>query len=70
VFCPRCQREVVSYSVSRGAARDEDLAAMRAALEAEGKLVLWNPPPCPPWRCPRCRGSLAPAAPEAGAEEP
>jgi len=56
--CPRCEKEIVIYGVSRGAASDDDLRKIREGAEKDGRLVLFNPPPFGPYRCPRCRGEL------------
>jgi hypothetical protein len=54
VTCPKCRKEVVAIAVSMGAVPDDELGKMRARLESEGKLVVFNPPPVGRLRCPRC----------------
>jgi hypothetical protein len=36
----------------------EEIEAVRRSIETEDKLVLWNPPPAPPYRCPNCGAEL------------
>lgn len=58
MFCVHCDKEVVIYTVSLGAASSGELSRMREQLQAEGKLVLFNPPPVGTLHCPRCRKPL------------
>lgn len=57
-YCPTCQREVVVFGVSSFPGADRIAEDARVAAEAEGKLILFNPPPIGPYRCPRCLGEL------------
>jgi hypothetical protein len=51
-------KEVVIIAVSFGAASNEELENQRKLLEKEGKLVLFNPPPFLPYKCPICHMEL------------
>ncbi|MHA1683355.1 MAG: hypothetical protein ACTSUE_20615 [Promethearchaeota archaeon] len=53
-FCDKCQKEVVMYSIPVGAADPSDIDDMVSKAEAEGKLVLLNPPPFEDYKCPMC----------------
>ena len=54
LFCEKCKKEVVIYGVSYSEGADEALKDLRKQIEAEGKLILFNPPPFPPYHCPDC----------------
>ncbi|MHA1733515.1 MAG: hypothetical protein ACTSU5_16325 [Promethearchaeota archaeon] len=58
LYCPKCRKEVVAYAVSPGAVAESELSGMATQLEAEGKIVLWNPPPFGPHNCPACGSQL------------
>ncbi|MHA1130820.1 MAG: hypothetical protein ACTSQI_11005 [Candidatus Helarchaeota archaeon] len=38
---------------------DNGLDELRAQIEAEGKLVIFNPPPIGPYNCPICGAQLS-----------
>ena len=57
LFCNKCKKEVVIYGVSAGAP-SEGLDEMASQMEKEGKIVLFNPPPFPPYNCPNCGTEL------------
>ena len=46
------------YGVPPGADVGDELAQMQKQAEAEGKLVLFNPPPVRPYHCPNCGSEL------------
>jgi len=43
MYCTHFKKKVVSYSVSLGAATDEQLDEMRKYFEQKGELVIFNP---------------------------
>ena len=54
LFCRNCKKEVVIYGVSHTEGIDKKFDEMRQKLEAEGKLILFNPPPFGSYNCPIC----------------
>lgn len=58
LFCTNCNKEVVPFSVPFGAMTDDEIESQRAQVEGEGKLLLFNPPPFPPYSCPACMKEL------------
>ena len=44
--------------IGQGAATADEVDALRRSVEAEGKLVLFNPRPVGPYRCPECHAAL------------
>lgn len=59
LWCEKCQKEIVLYGVSHGAQSEGCIAEFIQQLEAEGNLVLVNPPPFGPYRCPNCFSILS-----------
>jgi len=59
MYCTHCKKTVVSYSVSFGALTDEQLEETRKYFEQKGELVVFNPPPRKPLRCPQCGGECS-----------
>ncbi len=55
-YCESCKKEVVVYGVSPG--MDDELDKLRQEAEAEGKIVLFNPPPVGSYNCPICGTKL------------
>jgi hypothetical protein len=53
-YCKYCKKEVLIYSVSYSANLDKDLEDFREKIESEGKLLIFNPPPIGPYKCPIC----------------
>ena len=53
--CPGCGKEIVFYSVSRGATTPETLDELRRRAREQNAEVIFNPPPIGPYRCPGCR---------------
>lgn len=58
LYCQNCDKKVVIYGVSYGAASDDDLEDLQQKFEDEGILILFNPPPFHPYHCPRCGNEL------------
>ena len=58
LYCNNCRKEVVIYGVSHGAMSDDQLEKTRKHIEADGKIVLFNPPPFGPHNCPDCFNKL------------
>lgn len=64
MYCQHCQKEVVVMGVNPGAASMDEVESIRSEIEAEGKLVLFNPPPFGPYHCPTCGRELGPPPPD------
>ena len=58
LYCKNCKKEVVIIAVSIGAISERELESQREILEKEGKLILFNPPPFLPYKCPICQMEL------------
>ncbi|MHA1799741.1 MAG: hypothetical protein ACTSVY_14935 [Candidatus Helarchaeota archaeon] len=58
MFCKICKKEVVIFSASYSADIENGLDKLREQMEKEGKLILFNPPPFGPYKCPICRSKL------------
>lgn len=58
LYCQRCQKPVVIVGISLGAATEEEIREFNRGVEAEGRLILFNPPPFGPHLCPECGASL------------
>jgi hypothetical protein len=57
-YCEKCKREIVIYGVSMGTMEGDGLEEIRRTIEAENKLILFNPPPFGPYQCPKCFNQL------------
>ncbi|MHA1371631.1 MAG: hypothetical protein ACTSWN_10775 [Promethearchaeota archaeon] len=58
LFCPKCNKEVFKMGISPGTATDDEISEYVKQFEAEGKILLINPPPSGPYRCPKCGSEL------------
>ncbi|MHA1379689.1 MAG: hypothetical protein ACTSRG_15055 [Candidatus Helarchaeota archaeon] len=58
LYCNKCKKEVVIYGISHYPGADKDVEEMSKKIEEEGKLILFNPPPFRPYRCPVCGTEL------------
>jgi hypothetical protein len=63
MYCPKCRKEIVVMGIPPGAASIDDIESIAREIEAEGKLVLFNPPPFGPHLCPMCSQTLDPSPP-------
>ena len=57
-YCSKCKKEVVIYGVSLAPGVEEELEKLRNQTEAEGKLIIFNPPPIGSYNCPDCGTEL------------
>ncbi len=57
MYCKNCQKQVVIMGIGHGAT-EEEIESVRHSVEQEEKLVLFNPPPWEPYRCPDCGAEL------------
>lgn len=55
LFCNNCQKEVFQMS---GDVSEEDVQMFKEQFEADGKLLLVNPPVGGPLKCPACGSDL------------
>ena len=53
-----CKKEVVVYGVSHAPGIEGELEQLRKNAEAEGKIILFNPPPFGQYSCPDCGTEL------------
>ena len=58
LYCEKCQKEVVLFGVSLGAMKENELEKIKRSIEAENKIILFNPPPIGPYQCPVCFNEL------------
>ena len=56
--CPNCNKEIIIMAISHGAIDEERLSQLIESFEKGGKLVLLNPPPHSPYKCPICATEL------------
>lgn len=57
-YCNKCKKEVVVYGVSHAPGVEGELEQLRNQVEAEGKIILFNPPPFGQYNCPDCGTEL------------
>ena len=57
-YCKHCKKDIIFYSVSLSEGTDDKLDETREKLEEEGKIILFNPPPLGPYKCPICFSKL------------
>lgn len=57
-YCDHCKKEVLVYSLSHSKDSDKILDKLHRQTKAKGKLLLLNPNPMEPFRCPFCGSSL------------
>jgi hypothetical protein len=58
MYCETCDKEVVVMGIPVNAVSDRELERMRKKIESEGRIILFNPPPVGPYRCPVCHTEL------------
>lgn len=57
--CPKCKKEVLTFSISSGAPDSDKIAdSMQSHADKEGKLIIMNPPPFGKLKCPVCFSDL------------
>ncbi|HUY00548.1 MAG TPA: hypothetical protein VMV49_13390 [Candidatus Deferrimicrobium sp.] len=54
LFCKKCKKEVVIYSVNYSEGANKELEKLQNEMKAEGKLILFNPAPFGGYHCPQC----------------
>ncbi len=57
-YCKQCKKDIIFYSVSFNEGIDDKLDETREKLEEEGKIILFNPLPIGPYKCPVCFSEL------------
>jgi len=57
LYCNECNKVVVTYWV-KPFGNPKNLDNFRDQMKKEGNLILLNPPPVPPYNCPKCRTEL------------
>ncbi|MHA1342135.1 MAG: hypothetical protein ACTSRZ_20205 [Promethearchaeota archaeon] len=57
-YCSHCEKSVIVIAISMGAIDDNAVNDMIKSYEKEGNIVLINPPPFPPYKCPICYSEL------------
>ena len=57
-YCNKCKKEVVVYGVSHAPGIEGELEQLRKNAEAEGKIILFNPPPFGQYSYPDCGTEL------------
>jgi len=58
LYCNRCRKEVILFGISHFKGAEKIAGDARQAAEREGRLIIFNPPPFTPQRCPACSGEL------------
>jgi len=56
--CPKCNKNVVLMAISQGGINEEELNQLVESFKKDGNLVVLNPPPHPPYKCPVCSTEL------------
>ncbi|NHJ87462.1 MAG: hypothetical protein FK734_18520 [Asgard group archaeon] len=57
-YCTQCKKEVLLYSLSYSKDSEEELSQLHQLAESEGKILLLNPNPIEPYKCPICGNNL------------
>lgn len=60
LYCNNCKKEVIILDSGGGsnAGLDEELDEFSEHELKEGKILMYNPPPNPPYYCPKCKEKL------------
>ena len=57
-YCNQCKKEVLIEAITYSKDLEEELERFHQQADAAGKLVLFNPSPIEPYRCPVCGTKL------------
>jgi len=58
LYCEKCQKEVIIVGEGSLAGMDDEVEEWEKKIEKQGKLILYDPPPNPPYLCPKCGSDL------------